>query len=313
MMYLSKSKKLFTLIIASVMIGAMFPNWIAKAQTSTFSKVEEAGATRSPKVYLSIIFNSPTPTPPPTNPSTPDSPVPYGVAGSWSLKFRDEFNGSSLDFSKWDPNWLAGNTTSITKPVNGNEQACYDPKQVSVVPYSGTDGVLKLSAVNRSCTASNGSTYNYASGIVTSNRHYTFTYGYMEARVFLAGSSNTANWPAFWSDGTGTWPTTGEIDVMEGLGGSPAWHYHWGSTSSPQQVGGTPSMSSKVGWHIFGANWQPGYIDFYYDGKYVGHATTGVTSSKQYLILDYALSSSISGPIIVPSSFLVDYVRVWQN
>jgi hypothetical protein len=36
-------------------------------------------------------------------------------------------------------------------------------------------------------------------------------------------------------------------------------------------------------------------------------------SSKMYLILNYGVSSSVSGPIQTPSDFLVDYVKVWQH
>lgn len=217
--------------------------------------------------------------------------------------FSDEFNGSSLDLGKWRPNWLGPSDTAITKPVNSNEQSCYDPAQVSV-----SGGSLKLTAVARTC-----SSWAYASGIVTTSGHFTFSHGFMEARLWLDGASSVKNWPAFWADGTGTWPTTGEIDVMEGLGGAPAWHYHWGSPSSPQQVGGTPPMSTRTGWHTFGADWESGVVRFYYDGKPVGQATQGVVDAQMFLILDYAVSAKIAGPIQVPSSLLVDYVRVWQH
>ena len=99
---------------------------------------------------------------------------------------------------------------------------------------------------------------------------------------------------------------------MEGLGGSHAWHFHWGSPSSPKETGGTPSMSSKAGWHIFGADWEPGAIKFYYDGKQVGQATSGVTNSPMYLILNYA-AGSWGGPTSASQEMLVDYVRVWQH
>ena len=297
------SKLLFPLILTASMIAGALPVPVVHAETT------DTDAFR--RVFLPIVASTQAtsaPVPQPTQPPAGDNPQPVGVGGSWSLKWADEFNGTSLDLNKWEPNWLAGNNTTITKPVNGAEKSCYDPAQVAV-----TEGSLKLTAVARSCRASNGTTYPYASGMVTSSGKYTFSYGYLEARVWLDGSATVKNWPAFWADGTGTWPTTGEIDVMEGLGGKPAWHYHWGSSGSPQQMGGTPAMDSRTGWHTFGADWAPGAIKFYYDGKYVGQATSGVVNAQMFLILNLGVSESIAPPIQVPSTFLVDYVRVWQH
>ena len=59
--------------------------------------------------------------------------------------FRDDFNGTTLDLTKWQPNWLGANNSTITPPVNGAELSCYDPSQVSVA-----GGYLHLRAAARS-------------------------------------------------------------------------------------------------------------------------------------------------------------------
>jgi beta-glucanase (GH16 family) len=218
--------------------------------------------------------------------------------------FDDEFDGTSLDLSKWRPNWLAGSDSAITKPVNGAEQSCYDPANVAVPG----DGYLHLRAVARSCTANNGTTYPYASGLVESAHDFTFTFGHMEARIWLPGGSGglADNWGAFWADGTGTWPTTGELDVMETLDGRDCYHFH----SPSGGPGSCPSLGNAAGWHVFAADWSSGAVTFTYDGARVGSISSGITSSPMFLILNLAVSSSISPPIVAPSEMLVDYVRV---
>ncbi|WP_236652101.1 glycoside hydrolase family 16 protein [Streptacidiphilus neutrinimicus] len=242
-----------------------------------------------------------TPTSTPTSTaSSAATPVPVGIQGSWHEVFADEFNGTSLDTSKWNPNWL-GCGTCTTPPVNSSEQDAYAPSQVSV-----GGGSLHL-AMAQEPTTVNGKTYPYRSGLVESSGKAQFTYGAFEARIYLPpGSGGVANWPAFWTDGQ-SWPTDGEMDVMEGLEGQACYHFH-----SPSGGPGGCASGDYSGWHTYGADWEPGSVTYYYDGKEVGQITTGITSAPQYLILNNGLNSSDAQPV-APSDMQVDYVRVWQH
>jgi LEA14-like dessication related protein len=237
------------------------------------------------------------------------NPVPLGIPGSWTLKFADEFNGTSLNTADWWPNWVnASSPTEITVPVNTTEDAAYDPAQVTV-----SGGTLRLTLISNPITLG-GKTYPYRSGMIqTEGRHscncpmHAFTFGAFEARIYLPGSgSSIANWPAWWTDGQ-NWPTDGEMDIMEGLSGSAAYHFHSDTTHAGASVSG-----NFTGWHTYGSRWQSGRVDFYYDGALVGSLTSGITSSPMYLILNYATGGCCTGPVVVPATMQVDYVRVWQ-
>ena len=265
-----------------------------------------AVTTTAPPVTQDPTTEAPTTVAPPVTdpPTTATTTPPTSAAPGGQLIFDDEFNGTSLNTSVWQPNWLSSNNTDITKPVNSEEVSCYDPSQVS----EPGDGYLHLDAVKRSCTANNGQTYQYASGLVNTYHSFTFTYGHMEARMWLQpGSGGAADWPAFWAAGTGVWPITGELDVMEGLGGPDCFHFH-----SPLGGPGTcANLADASGWHTFGADWSPGQVTYTYDGNVVGTITTGITSAPMYLILNLWINGN--HPITAPATTLVDYVRVWKN
>jgi beta-glucanase (GH16 family) len=257
-----------------------------------------AAAGRPPTTSTSTAPPAPTPT---TRPAPPPITTPAPATPPAGQIFGDEFNGSTLDLSKWRPNWLAGTDDAITKPVNSAELSCYDPAQVSV-----SGGYLHLRAVNRACAANNGVSYAYASGLVESAHDFTFTHGRVEARVWLPGTGSVANWPAFWTNGTGTWPVTGELDVMEGLEGHACWHFH----STAGGPGGCAPMANPTGWHTFAADWRAGSVTYFYDGVQVGRIASGITSSPMYLVFNLAVSTQIAPPVQLPSEMLVDWVRV---
>jgi beta-glucanase (GH16 family) len=142
---------------------------------------------------------------------------------------------------------------------------------------------------------------------VQSKDHFTFTYGRVEARIWMPpGSGSIQNWPAFWTDGTGAHPKTGEMDVVEGLAGRACYHFHY----SGGEPGGCASGANPAGWHTYAADWRAGVVTYFYDGVQVGRITQGITGSPMFVVLNLALSSTMSPPVTLPSQMLVDYVRV---
>jgi beta-glucanase (GH16 family) len=228
-------------------------------------------------------------------------PQPAGdPPGPWQLKFDDEFTGRSLNTAKWSTGWLA---PGITPPVNPVELECYDPARVGV--FGGT---LNLSLIqqHQSC---GGRTRPYTSGMVNSDGRFQFTYGLLEARIWLPGRRGLiSNWPAFWADGQ-NWPRDGEIDVMEGLAGQACWHFVYPHASP----GACPAGRFTNGWHTYGADWEPSGIAYYYDGHVVGRVKIGITSAPMYLILNLATAHVYGIPVRAPATMRVDYVRVWQH
>ncbi len=243
---------------------------------------------------------------PSTSPAV-HTPRPAGVPGDWTLKFDDEFNGTSLDTAKWSTGWYG---SGITAPVNSSEDDCYDPAQVSEA-----GGALGLTLIRKSENCGTADPL-YAGGLVSTYGKFNFTYGYIEARVWLPGApadpGYVANWPAIWTDGQ-NWPEDGEIDIAEGIDGRVCAHFHNAAHSSqglnPGGESGCPGGKFTGGWHTFAANWEPGRITYYYDGIDIGSVTSGVTSAPMFLVLDYATEGSAQAP----DTMKVDYVRVWQH
>ena len=238
------------------------------------------------------------------------APTAPNLPGNWKLSFAEEFN-APLDSNLWKQS-LWGLTS-----FSGEAEA-YNPSAVSV-----NNGVLSLTATQQSL---NGQPYT--SGLINTGpvlgkqpTGYSFTYGYVEARIKVVAGQGL--WPAFWMlpdpNPTGVYhDAAGEIDIMEELGQQPTVdqvHFHqngsqWGSAV---QAG----VDLSQGFHDYGVNWQPGKLDFYLDGKLID-SVAAAPSVAEYLILNLAVGAAGSWPgspdstTAFPSAMQVDYVHVWQ-
>lgn len=233
---------------------------------------------------------------------------------TWVLKFEDDFLGPTLDSNKWQANWL-GNPGAITTPPNSSELAAIDPAQTT---FDGTpDGHLRFTAINSPVTVG-GKTFQYRTGLIQSNNKFEFIYGNVKCRMLMPGTANAIpwNWAAFWLNGdhpSGTWPSKGENDVMENLSGGPSIHYHFGSPDINKSLSiPTPLYPWSNYWHEFQCIWDPTGVDYYVDNVKIGRITVADPNPK-YIVLNYAIATAHGGPLKVPMSCYVDYVRVYQD
>jgi len=253
--------------------------------------------------------------------SAATAPLPTGSSGGATLEFSDNFNGTSLNTTKWHTcQWWATTTCSIE---TNNELELYTKNNVSVA-----NGVLKLQGRRESAVGWNGNTYDYTSGMISSGGRsgetapgFTFTYGYVEARVKVPRGQGL--WPAFWMlPADHSWPP--EIDAMEILGNQPdvshmTYHYldGTGAQAAPGATWAGPDFSA--GWHTFGVDWQPSAITWYIDGVERWRFTdaAAITNKASYVLLNLAVGGSWPGSpdasTVFPADFLVDYVRVWDR
>ncbi len=221
-----------------------------------------------------------------------------GLGTNWTLEFSDNFTGTSLNKTNWAPYWFSDGTANPGSSTYGYASNVTVNGQLNLVLRSSTNGALISSNPNGGAKAG-----------------FQFAYGYAEAQITLpTNGSVIAQWPAWWLDGQ-EWPEDGEIDIMEGLSGHAAWHYHYdsGGGLDSHPIGG--NINTSPGTHIYGVNWYSGHLDFYYDGTLVASATNGslsggatISSSPMYLILDYDASSGTT-----PATMVVYYVRVFQS
>ncbi|HEY6757863.1 MAG TPA: glycoside hydrolase family 16 protein [Baekduia sp.] len=253
------------------------------------------------------------------DPSSSASALPPGKP--WKLDFHDEFGGGSLNKRVWHTCFSWATTTCSIG--SNHELEVYDPAGVTV-----TRGALRLTARRRAMVGWDGKRYAYTSGMVmTGGREdgqrpgFTFTYGFAEARVRVPKGEGL--WPAFWML-PADYASRPEIDIMEILGGSTnvqRMHFHYVGRNGTKVDSGSDwtGPDFAAGWHTFAVAWGPDAIVWYVDGvrRWRFAAASRISREPMYLLLNLAVGGDYPGPpdssTPFPSSFDVDYVRVWQR
>jgi beta-glucanase (GH16 family) len=249
----------------------------------------------------------------PTTASTAPLPIdgPPSDVGTWTQVFGDEFEGPSIDTTKWRTNRYGGSADNA--PFNPEyEGAFYSPRNVSVL-----DGQAVLTVQPEPKTLS-GVAYTYSSGMLSSQDSFSVQDGeYVEARIRIPTGEGL--WPAFWTMPSDRWPP--ETDILEFFDTSkpqlPTFIYHFpGPVGANGELSvltyGNPAVDYRDSWHTYGLLRTGGRLVPYLDGvPYPGAGVSaGADDLPQFLMLNLAV---YSGRTPTPGTQMrIDWVRVWH-
>lgn len=256
----------------------------------------------------------------------------------FDLYWADEFEGSSLDLTKWGyQTGTQDNYYGTLGPSSwGNDEMQYYTEDAVKVE----NGALVITAEKRDMGGR-----QYTSARILTRDLATFTYGYFEARMKTPALPGM--WPAFWmlpqptdhsstNNVYGGWAANGEIDIMEAKGRlqnvvDTTLHFGGGWPTNTYRGDSYTMQTSTEEWHTYGVDWRPDSMSWYIDGVKVYELTSDVWYSESapdndrapfdqpfYLLLNLAVGGRYDGYVSPSASFTsasmyVDYVRVYKH
>ena len=252
-----------------------------------------------------------------------------------SLVWSDEFTSGSSKTAPSSANWTFEKWAA--GKVNNEKQQYIDSLNAAYV----SDGTLKIRAYK---SGSNWYSARLKTEDALGNR--SWKYGYFEAKIKMP--KGTGVWPAFWmmphdptgksGDGAyGTWPKSGELDIMEYSPGTQgkkvyATVHHSKSaeeitTDKYETLGSKEIDDVTTAFHTYGLYWTETYIEAFIDGVSLGvkykneNYNSGKSwiqwpyDQKYYIILNLAMGGNLGGNIdssLTEAIYEIDYVRVYQ-
>jgi beta-glucanase (GH16 family) len=251
----------------------------------------------------------------------------------WRLSWHDEFDGSTLDTSKW----AAEDRSTFGE---GNlELACLmnRPENLEV-----SGGMLTLRAAREDPPVICGDHdprfpqgRSYTSAMLSTEGKAAWHQGRFEvrAKLPLAAGKSKGLWPAFWmrpANGSGD----GELDILEAIGTADSQDPEAGSvhhtlwydgkgTYAKQSISAPVQGGPASGFHTYAAEWQSGVVRWYVDGKltferdrssapWIDEAFAGEFFLRLNLAVGGRWPGSPNADTELPAEMVVDWVKVYQ-
>lgn len=237
----------------------------------------------------------------------------------YSQVWSDEFDGSEVDENNWGYDIGGGGW--------GNKELEFYTNRNAYL----TEGNLVIRA-----NKENYGGREYTSSRLKTQSKQTVNYGRIDIRAVMPQGQGI--WPALWMLGsnfpTVGWPHSGEIDIMEMIGGNGRENTvhgtaHWYNQSSNQNASyggnyGLPSGETlSTNFHVFSIDWDSTSITWYLDN--VQYHTMAINDSSSlaafrkdfFFIFNVAVGGNWpldpDASTVFPQRMVVDYVRVFQK
>jgi beta-glucanase (GH16 family) len=240
------------------------------------------------------------------------------------LFWNEEFLGSQIDTDLWSYDLGTG-----SNGWGNNEFQYYQRENASLI-----DGKLVIEAKRESFGGR-----DYTSSRLKTQGSFDFRYGRLDVRAKLPEGQGI--WPAIWMLGSSFtqigWPFSGEIDVMEMIGGSDredtvygTAHWNQGGVERPYQpvmFGGSYSLNNgetfSDDFHTFSVQWDADEIAWLVDDvrfhvmSLDDSDNLAAFQEKFFIILNVAVGGNWPGApddsTQFPQRMEIDFLRLYQD
>lgn len=258
-----------------------------------------------------------------------DFPANPTAKEGYTLDFQEEFDGTTLDTSKWLPYYLPHwtsdreNAKARYTVSNGVLTERLDPDTPSWNPKY--DGTVKISSIQ----TYNKDWWHRFNPAMPNDHHepdfngYTTQYGYFETRARLSdvgGGGHQALWLVGTRD-TSSASANSEIDFIETFFSEPdTWRIAAHGWGDPEFLGSwvlsqdpVPSGEPTKEYHVYGMEWTPTELKFYYDNQLYKTINDAPNMPMGMILGIYTDAGSGRHNDVWPKTWNVDYLRVWKK